>query len=1422
MTKYESDQTLEETSEQCDQYTNKSYQQTQNIEESREGLEQTLDADLVNQINQETSENTYTQGYSFFSRFLWFHLWQMAKRLWNIEKLGRKIEIDDIPELEEHVKVESSVKKIKMRLNSMDIKKITYLQFIKIICQTFWKNILIIDIYAFFEVLSKMFSPYCIAKVIILVKDGDQSQAYLWIALLIITHYFSITFGQQSWTQTQRTSVQVRLGLINLLYDKISSLSTYSIKQANIGKIINMVSSDFGAIEWSVAYLFQCMITPLLFLICSYMLISSLNWIGIIAILLLISMIPLQQKIAKAAAIYSKTQTQKRDKKVKIFAEMIEGIRIIKMYGWEQAFNQAINKLREKEVKNTLYAYIIQYIEQTVSLNGTVFVALICLIICEYTQSVEVNTALIFYTIELINLMSSMIMKYIGQFMNFIQDFKILFSRLISILSIENVQMQCIDINYTKDELSQKLKDNTVLFMEKFTAYWHFEDLDNKTPVLKDINFDVIKGETISIIGQIGSGKSSFLYAVMKEIPRYKGLFFSTNKISYVEQEPYIFQGTVRDNILFGKPFRQNFYNEVIKACCLLDDLNILSKGDQTLIGEKGANLSGGQRARLCLARAVYADNDLYLLDDPLSAVDSKVAKQIFNNIINGLLKDKAVILVTHQLNYALRCQRIAVFDQGTIILQGNPNEMNFKDSVLASFIKEQQQDEEEQVQISNDQTDMNVKKISSETNTNNSTNEVEDQKTINQIQKSQNDNQTAETQLLKSQSVPLQNSLFTVCQNQKDQEFQVTFESFVKFLKASPQRWFLMVVFLAFGVQEALFTIFYKFLALYETGISLESFYSLAILIYTAFFIFKFIQNAILSHFILKTNQSITQKMITSISQAKPIIFDEMPSGIIINKFTTDINILDRQLPSEAYVTIEGIFHFSVIMITIIFTNYLVLIPIILEIWIFVKIFKRFKSLLMRTKQLDLENKAPIFQFFSSSLNGVLVINVYNQNKVFNQRMTTLMNNSIRTYDIFFFISRLFSILIQYVCLIGSGIGITLVLAFNDTDFGLFGQTVTFFIILLNFFHLTLRAIINLDTFMISSERAFSVIDLESEKININDEQFQLNQLKNEERQNRVQKQKINSVIVGDSQTTIQIEEMQESNSQIQLSETQQVWPNKGELIFDKVYMKYKEDLDHVLKGVCFHALPKERVAIVGRTGAGKSSIIQSLFRMSEIDTSSKEGLSRIIYDEKDVKDISLQQLRRNIGIIPQTPFVFSGSIYHNIDPLEEYSEQEIIQVLQKTSLYDVISKLPKGIHTDMSDSSSVFSMGQKQLVCLARVMLRNNKLIVLDEATANVDMNTDQKIQSLLKSMFSNTTIITIAHRLNTVADYDKIIVLDKGQVIEVGTPFELLALSENDSIITKKNTLFSQMVLHTGPKNADKIFQISKQTHFNKKNN
>ncbi|KAL4432931.1 hypothetical protein ABPG74_014445 [Tetrahymena malaccensis] len=1406
MIKYESDQTLGQNCEQNCKNSNKSYQQIQNIEENTKDIELSLDDVLESQIKQKDQENTYSQGYSFFFRFLWIHFWSMAKKLWNIEKLGRKIEIDDIPELEEHVKVESSVKNIKMRLNSMDIKQITYVQFIKIICQTFWMNILVIDIYALFEGLTQIFSPYCIAKVIMLVKDGEKSQAFLWIAILIINHYFAITFGQQSWTKTQRTSVQVRLGLINLLYDKISSLSTYSIKQANIGKIINMVSSDFGAIEWSIAYLFQCMVTPILFLISSYMLISKLNWIGIVAILLLVSMIPLQQKIAKSAAVYSKIQTQKRDKKVKIFAEMIEGIRIIKMYGWEQAFNQAINKLREKEVKNTLYTYIIQYIEQTVSLNGPALIALICLILCEFTQGVEVNTALIFYTIELINLMSSMIMKYIGQCMNFIQDFQILFTRLISILAIENIQMQCIDIGHSKDELSQKIKDNTVLFMEKFSAFWHVEDLENKAPVLKDINFEVNKGETISIIGQIGSGKSSFLYAIMKEIPRYKGLFFSTNKISYVEQEPYIFQGTVRDNILFGKPFRQNFYNQVIEACCLLDDLNILNKGDQTLVGEKGANLSGGQRARLCLARAVYADNDLYLLDDPLSAVDSKVAKQIFNNIINGLLKDKAVILITHQLNYALRCQRIAVFDQGSIILQGNPNEMNFKDSVLSTFIKEQQQNEEEEALISNDQTDIAVKQISSETDTKDLTNE-ENQYKNNQIQ---------ETPLLNSQSMSLKNSLFTACQQQKEKEYQVTFQSFIKFLKTNPQRWFLVAVFLTFAVYETLFTIFYKFLALYESGISTEQFYSLAILIYTAFFIFRFIQNAILSHFILKTNQHITQKMVKSISQAKPIIFDEIPSGVIINKFTTDINILDKQLPSEAYVAIEGILHFSVIIISVIFTNYLVLMPIILEIWIFVKLFKNFKSLLMRTKQLDLENKAPIFQFFSSSLNGVLVINVYKQNQEFNRRMATLMNNSIRTYDIFFFISRLFSILIQYACLLCSGIGITLILSFSDTDFGLFGQTVTFFIILLNFIHLTLRAIINLDTFMISSERAFSIIDLESEKINSKDQNIQ--KIKQE---NQVEKQQISNIISGESQTTIQIDDIQESNSQIELSEIQQAWPNKGELIFDKVYMKYKEDLDHVLKGVCFHALPKERVAIVGRTGAGKSSIIQSLFRMSEIDIRSKEGLSRILYDEKDIKDVPLQQLRRNIGIIPQTPFVFSGSIYHNIDPLEEYNEQEIIQVLEKTNLIEVINKLPKGIHTDMSDSSSVFSMGQKQLVCLARVMLRNNKLIVLDEATANVDMNTDQKIQQLLKQMFSNTTIITIAHRLNTIADYDKIIVLDKGEVIEIGTPFELLAVSENDTTITNKSTLFSQMVLHTGPKNADKIFQMSKQTHLDKKN-
>jgi ATP-binding cassette subfamily C (CFTR/MRP) protein 4 len=267
--------------------------------------------------------------------------------------------------------------------------------------------------------------------------------------------------------------------------------------------------------------------------------------------------------------------------------------------------------------------------------------------------------------------------------------------------------------------------------------------------------------------------------------------------------------------------------------------------------------------------------------------------------------------------------------------------------------------------------------------------------------------------------------------------------------------------------------------------------------------------------------------------------------------------------------------------------------------------------------------------------------------------------------------------------------------------------------------------------------------------------------------------------------------------------------WPKRGEIIFHNVFMKYDPKLPYVLQGLNFTISPGMKVGCVGRTGAGKSSIVQVLFRMFEIE---KNEDSEILIDRVDIRTLGLETLRRNLSIIPQTATIFTGTIRRNLDPFSQYPESKLWEVLKEVNLKQYVESLEKKLDTDMSVSTTVFSAGQKQLVCLARAILRESKIIILDEATANVDIKTDNFIQEKVNEKFKSCTVLTIAHRLTTIAHYDRILVMDKGKVAEYDNPYLLLVKQPGDMHITNKEGIFAQMVMNTGKSTARKIFEIA----------
>jgi len=527
-------------------------------------------------------------------------------------------------------------------------------------------------------------------------------------------------------------------------------------------------------------------------------------------------------------------------------------------------------------------------------------------------------------------------------------------------------------------------------------------------------------------------------------------------------------------------------------------------------------------------------------------------------------------------------------------------------------------------------------------------------------------------------------------------------------------------------------------------------------------------------NNFILKTNSNMHTNALDKISNAPVIFFDKTPIGTALNRFSNDLGILDKGNAELLPNVLDGCFYVFMRMIALVIINPFLTVPVAFVTFMSLKIKLFLQKPVMETKRIDLTSKSPLYSDISATINGLLIIRTFRQCSNFvNKFMKLIQINS----QAFLYMDRtlkffavLMSIALDGLMVLGTFICIA-VAYYTNFDAGLFGLALLMFQEIAGYGNWLVRISLQVDINMQSVERIIDYYQLDSEPP------------KHLPQDNRLH----------------------------------QKWPCDGQISFNNVYMKYRPELDYVLQGLTFQISPGCKVGIVGRTGAGKSSIIQVLFRMAQIET--KIPGSSIEIDNVNISDIGLELLRKSISIIPQTPVVFTGTIRRNLDPFDEFTDSDLWHTLSEVNLKSYVEKLEGQLNTDMSMSSSVFSAGQKQLVCLARTLLRHNKILVLDEATANVDIETDEFIQKKIIERFRDCTVITIAHRLITIANYDKIMVMDKGRVAEYDSPYLLMVKSKGDKSITKTDGIFAQMVLKSGEGVANKIFNIAKDKYVNK---
>ncbi|XP_024611054.1 multidrug resistance-associated protein 4 isoform X7 [Neophocaena asiaeorientalis asiaeorientalis] len=1034
------------------------------------------------------------------------------------------------------------------------------------------------------------------------------------------------------------------------------------------------------------------------------------------------------QTVSKTAAF--------TDTRIRTMNEVITGIRIIKMYGWEKSFADLITSLRRKEISKILRSSYLRGMNL-----ASFFVASKIIVFVTFTTYVTLGNVItasrVFVAVTLYGAVRLTVTLFFPSAVEKVSEAVVSIRRIKNFLLLDEIT-QC------NPQLPSDGK--MIVDVQDFTASW---DKASETPTLQGLSFTVRPGELLAVVGPVGAGKSSLLSAVLGELPPSQGLVSVHGRIAYVSQQPWVFSGTLRSNILFGKKYEKERYEKVIKACALKKDLQLLEDGDLTVIGDRGTTLSGGQKARVNLARAVYQDADIYLLDDPLSAVDAEVSRHLFELCICQALYQKITILVTHQLQYLKAASQILILKDGEMVQKGTYTEFLKSGIDFGSILKKENEETEPSTVPGSPALRNRTFSESSVWSQQSSRPSLKDA--------APEDQDTENIQVTLSEESRL--------------EGKVGFKAYKNYFTAGAH-WliilFLIPVNIAAQVAYVLQDWWLSYWANEQSALNvtvngqgnvtekLDLYRYLGIYsgLTVSAVLFGIARSLLVFYVLVSSSQTLHNQMFESILRAPVLFFDRNPTGRILNRFSKDIGHMDDLLPLtfldfiQTFLQVIGVVGVAVSVIP------WIAIPLVPLGIIFFVLRRYFLQTSRDVKRLESTTRSPVFSHLSSSLQGLWTIRAYKAEERFQELFDAHQDLHSEAWFLFLTTSRWFAVRLDAICAI-----FVIVVAFGSLilaktlDAGQVGLALSYALTLMGMFQWCVRQSAEVENMMISVERVIEYTDLEKEA------------------PWEYQKRPPPS------------------------------WPQEGVVVFDNVNFSYSLDGPLVLKHLTALIKSREKVGIVGRTGAGKSSLIAALFRLSE-----PEG--KIWIDKILTTEIGLHDLRKKMSIIPQEPVLFTGTMRKNLDPFNEHTDEELWNALEEVQLKEAIEDLPGKMDTELAESGSNFSVGQRQLVCLARAILRKNRILIIDEATANVDPRTDELIQKKIREKFAQCTVLTIAHRLNTIIDSDRIMVLDSGRLKEYDEPYVLLQ---------NRDGLFYKMVQQLGKAEAAAVTETAKQVYF-----
>ncbi|KAL9264122.1 ABC transporter C family member 10-like protein [Drosera capensis] len=1241
---------------------------------------------------------------------------------------GKKktLEQGDIPKLRDLDRAESCYQTFTNLWNGTKQLKPSVLRTI-VMCH--WREILISGFFALLKILTLSAGPLLL-NAFIEVAEGNEAFKYEGY-LLAISLFFSKSLeslSQRQWYfRTRLIGLKVRSLLTAAIYRKQLRLSNAARITHSSGEIMNYVTVDAYRVGEFPFWFHQTWTTSLQLCLALAILFHAVGLATIASLVVIVLTVLGNTPLAKLQHKFQSELMVAQDERLKASSEALVNMKVLKLYAWENHFKNVIEKLRKVEEKWLSAVQLRRAYNSFLFWSSPVLVSAATFGAC-YFLNVPLRASNVFTFVATLRLVQEPI-RTIPDVIGTVIQARVAFVRIIKFLEAPELKSERVRMN------GSTRSSNHAISMKSANLSW---EENSMRPTLRCINLEVAPGAKVAVCGEVGSGKSTLLAAVLGEVPIIEGTAEVYGNIAYVSQTAWIQTGTIRDNILFGTTMNDRRYQETLERCSLLKDLELLPYGDMTEIGERGVNLSGGQKQRIQLARALYQDADIYLLDDPFSAVDAHTATSLFNEYVMGALSGKTVLLVTHQVDFLPAFDYILLMSDGEI-LQAAPYEEflgsseEFMDLVNAH--KETAGAERLAEVTALDRRNIPAKEIK-KTNSERQYGVPKGDQLIKQEEREVGDTGLKPYLQYLNQNkgyfffsiAVLSHLFFIACQIGQNSWMAANVDN------ANVSTLKLIVVYLIIGFSST-FVLLSRSLSTVALG--------------------------------LNSSSSLFSQLLTSLFRAPMSFYDSTPLGRILSRVSSDLSIVDLDVPFGLIFAIGATSNAYSNLGVLAVVTWQVLFVSIPVLYLAICLQRYYFATAKELMRINGTTKSFVANHLAESVAGAMTIRAFQEEeRFFAKNLELIDTNASPFFHSFASTEWLIQRLETLSATVLSSAALCMVLlppgTFSSGEKSIFfssrmeqriqGYSVQEFLTTMN------------DAGFIGMALSYGLSLNMSLVMSIQNQCTIANYIISVERLNQY------------------MHIPSEAPEVIEDNRPPQNWPAVGKVEIQDLQIRYRPDTPLVLRGISCTFQGGHKIGIVGRTGSGKTTLIGALFRLVE------PSGGKIIVDGVDISMIGLHDLRSRFGIIPQDPTLFNGPVRYNLDPLSQHTDSEIWEVLGKCQLREAVQEKEKGLDSLVVEDGSNWSMGQRQLFCLGRALLRRSRILVLDEATASIDNATDMILQKTIRAEFADSTVITVAHRIPTVMDCTMVLAISDGKLVEYDEPMKLMK---------QEGSLFGQLV-------------------------